>query len=91
MIRSLVFTALLEQPEIRAMSASDVERLVTDGVMAFYSDQATLGGVQGVMKVYVANVTANGTCEPGVWSRYVAALRAADEISPPPLRTPSGG
>ena len=79
MLRSLVFTILLEIPEFRQMESSDGSRLVTDAVLRVTQDQAKDPSLTTAkaMAQYIDDVT-KGT-EPGVWQRYVDSLKANDE------------
>ena len=81
MLRSLVFTLLLEQPEFGRLEMEDGSRIVTDACERVRLDQAINNRrtTDDSMAGYVHDVTAGGTCEPGVWQRYVDTLKADDE------------
>lgn len=76
MLRSLVFTALLEHPEFRAMEYGRGGRLVTDAVARVEDVRATgsLASLQVLVDAYVAEVTSPG----GGLERYVDTLLAGD-------------
>ena len=82
MFRSLVFTALMEEPEFGRLPMDDSSRVVTDATERVQKDQAenpSLTIWDGV-QAYIKDVTNNRTCEPGIWQRYVNVLRAGDEV-----------
>lgn len=85
MDRSLVFTALLEEPEFAAMESRRGSRLVTDAVARVELDRAdpAKAGItlRQSMLDYRADVTNGGTTEPGIWERYVDALLAGDQVN----------
>lgn len=77
LLPSLVFTALLEEPEFRRLSTESGSLLVSDAVLRVELDQKadpTITTWQ-VMCNYIADVTDHGRCAPGIWSRYVATLK----------------
>lgn len=78
MLRSLVFTILLELPEFRALESSDGSRIVTDAVLRIEQDQTKNPSltIARIMDQYIHDVS-DGT-EPGVWQRYADALKAGD-------------
>lgn len=79
--RSLIFTALLEEPEFGAMEQRRGERLISDAQVALDNARERNPGVTiaQAMDGYVRAVTANHTTDPGVWERYVDTLLAGDE------------
>lgn len=83
MMRSLIFTALLDAPGFGALDSRDASRVVTDAELRVKQDQAANPSLTlaAIMDAYIDDITV-GT-EPGVWGRYVVALRAGDEIRTP--------
>ena len=82
MDRSLIFTALMEEPEFRRLESHDGSRLVTDAQERWQQDSKANPRLTlwACIQQYIADVTGNRTCEPGVWQRYVDTLKAGDEV-----------
>jgi hypothetical protein len=80
--RSLIFTALLEEPEFGAMEDSRAQRLLSDAQERLDGDRQAKPGIttEQSMRDYVNDVTNGHTTEPGIWERYVDALLAGDEV-----------
>lgn len=79
--RSLIFTALIEEPEVARMETRRAARLFSDAQVRLDMDREEHPGITLAqsMKGYVDSVTASHTCEPGIWERYVDTLLAGDE------------
>lgn len=80
-LRSLVFTLLLEEREIASMESMRGMRLVSDATDRVEQDQKRDRSLttDAIIRQYISDVTANGTCEPGIWERYVDSLIACDQ------------